>query len=43
MCNEGGETTGVGGSGLLTSEFSLDLVAGGGIGSDAEKLSNDTV
>lgn len=43
MCNDGGGTTGVGGSGLLTSEFSLDRVAGGGTGSDAEKLSKDTV
>lgn len=43
ICNGGGEITGVGGSGLLASEFSLDLVVGGGTGSDAEKLSNDTV
>lgn len=33
---------GVGGSGLLTSEFSLDLGVGGGIGSEAEKLSKET-
>lgn len=42
MCNGGGETTGVGGSGLLTSELSLERVMGGGAGSVAEKLSKDT-
>ena len=35
--------TGVGGSGLLTSELSLDRVTGEGAISDAEKLSKDTV
>lgn len=37
--------TGVGGSGLFTSEWSLGLVtgAGAGAGSVAEKLSKDTI
>lgn len=43
MCKAEGETTGVGGSGLLTSELSLGCVKGDGAGSDAVKLSNDTV
>lgn len=42
ICSGVGDTTGVGGSGLLTSEFSLDLAAGAGAGSEAEKLSKDT-
>jgi hypothetical protein len=43
MCKDGVETIGVGGSGLLTSELSLDRVMGDGEGSDTEKLSNETV
>lgn len=43
MCCCCGETTGVGGSGLLTSELSLDLEVGAGAGSEATKLSNETI
>jgi hypothetical protein len=43
MCCGWGDTTGVGGRGLLTSELSLGRVTGGTGGSEAEKLSKDTV
>lgn len=43
MCRGGGDTTGVGGSGLFMSELSFDSGTGGIAGSDAAKLSNDTV
>jgi hypothetical protein len=43
MCMGGAEMTGVGGSGLFTSELSRGWVTGEGAGSDAAKLSNDTV
>jgi hypothetical protein len=42
MCRDCGATTGVGGSGLFVSELSVRLMAGGGAGSVAAKLSNDT-
>jgi hypothetical protein len=35
--------TGVGGSGLFVSELSVRPITGGGVGSVAAKLSNDTV
>ena len=43
MCVGGAKLTGVGGSGLFTSELSRGCVTGEGAGSDAAKLSNDTV
>jgi hypothetical protein len=42
-CKGGGETMGVGGSGLFAFELSSVTVTGGIAGSDAAKLSNDTV
>jgi hypothetical protein len=43
MSKDGEDATGVGGSGLLTSELSLGRVMAGGSISDAEKVSKDTV
>jgi hypothetical protein len=43
ICKDGGDVTGVGGSGLLTSELSLDCEMAGGGFPDAEKLSKGTV
>jgi hypothetical protein len=43
ICKDGADTIGVGGSGLLMSESSVSRAMGSGGGSDAEKLSNETV